>query len=298
MSNTTDKTQNYRLDLKLPSENGTYDEFTILLNDKDLIKQLEIQYGIHSSFMLMPGEKATLAVKYKTRGIEKWNYNPCNETGKARNVDVTVNTNFQEVDFPAGCLSPTQRDKSESGYELHWKAANLLSSASIGVSFPEKINPGPLVMRITFFAPVCLIFFFILIASITILHKINIHPMHYLFVASGFFAFHLLFAYLVDVIDVHIAFVLSSITTMLLVNLYMRAALGKTFPVLYSCGGQLFYLVLFSYSFFLNGITGLTIAIGSIMTLAVFMALTAKIDWDALFTKSESAELTENGAKV
>jgi len=46
---------------------------------------------------------------------------------------------------------------------------------------------------------------------------------------------------------------------------------------------QLAYLVLFSYSFLFNGVTGLTITLGAIMTLGLLMSTTAKIDWAEIF---------------
>ena len=107
--------------------------------------------------------------------------------------------------------------------------------------------------------------------------------MHYLFVTGGFFAFHLLFAYLVDLINVHLAFVITSIVSVGLVVSYLRAALGEQFPWKIAAAGQLFYLVLFSYSFFLDGMTGLTVTIGSILTLAMLMRLTAGLDWREVF---------------
>ena len=47
---------------------------------------------------------------------------------------------------------------------------------------------------------------------------------------------------------------------------------------------KLFYLVLFSYSFFFKGITGLTIAIGSVITLAILMRVTANVNWGEVFS--------------
>lgn len=38
-------------------------------------------------------------------------------------------------------------------------------------------------------------------------------------------------------------------------------------------------MVLFSYSFFFEGLTGLTITIGAIVTLALLMITTAKVNW-------------------
>ncbi len=148
---------------------------------------------------------------------------------------------------------------------------------------PEPLNPGPLSARITFFAPVCLLFFFVLVAAISIVCKVRIHSMHYLFVAAGFFAFHLLFAYLVDHVNVHLAFALAALATVLLVTGYLTAALGKPFPWKVAGGGQIFYLLLFSYSFFLKGMTGLTVTIGSVLTLAALMKITAKVDWFDFF---------------
>jgi inner membrane protein involved in colicin E2 resistance len=132
---------------------------------------------------------------------------------------------------------------------------------------------------------VCLLFFFVLVGTINILYKINIHPMHYLFVAAGFFAFHLLLAYMVGIINIHIAFVVSAVVSVLLVTSYLSAALGGRFPRAVAIGGQLFFLVLFSYSFFLKGITGLTVAIGSVVTLGVLMKVTAHVDWNEVFKK-------------
>ncbi len=41
--------------------------------------------------------------------------------------------------------------------------------------------------------------------------------------------------------------------------------------------------MLFSYSFFFTGYTGLAITIGAVLTLAFFMAKTARVDWETVF---------------
>ena len=55
---------------------------------------------------------------------------------------------------------------------------------------------------------------------------------------------------------------------------------------------QLIYLVLFSYSFFLQGMTGLTVTIASILTLVVLMFLTAKTDWQTVFKNRKTQVLS------
>ena len=79
--------------------------------------------------------------------------------------------------------------------------------------------------------------------------------------------------------------IMAALTSVVLVTSYLSAALGGKFPWKVAVGGQLFFLVLFSYSFFLKGTTGLTVAIGSVVTLAVLMRVTAKVDWDEVFTR-------------
>jgi hypothetical protein len=48
---------------------------------------------------------------------------------------------------------------------------------------------------------------------------------------------------------------------------------------------QLVFLVLFSYAFFFEGYTGLTVTVGAVLTLFVLMQLTARVDWGAVFAK-------------
>ena len=67
----------------------------------------------------------------------------------------------------------------------------------LGIVIPEKLNPGPVIESHNIFA-IDLGFFFLLVATITIVCRIPIHPMHYLFVAGGFCLPSLLLAYLVD----------------------------------------------------------------------------------------------------
>jgi hypothetical protein len=52
---------------------------------------------------------------------------------------------------------------------------------------------------------------------------------------------------------------------------------------------QLVFLVLFSYAFFFEGYTGLTVTIGSIVTLFVLMQATARVDWSRAFERGAMA---------
>ena len=46
---------------------------------------------------------------------------------------------------------------------------------------------------------------------------------------------------------------------------------------------QIVFLVLFSYAFFFEGYTGLTVTVAAIVTLFVLMQVTARVDWGRVF---------------
>ncbi len=85
---------------------------------------------------------------------------------------------------------------------------------------------------------------------------------------------------LVDLLPLTLSFVISAAVSLALVNVYLWKAAGAKFARI-SMLAQFAYMVLFSYSFFFEGLTGITITIGSILTLALLMAFTARMDWNA-----------------
>jgi inner membrane protein involved in colicin E2 resistance len=96
---------------------------------------------------------------------------------------------------------------------------------------PAKINPGPLASSISYFAPISLLFFFAFIFIVSTIKDIKIHPMNYFFLAAAFFAFHLLFSYTVDHINIYLAFILSSFVSVILVVSYMKLVVDKKFAM-------------------------------------------------------------------
>ena len=154
------------------------------------------------------------------------------------------------------------------------------------MDMPQKLQPGPLAGQIAYFAPVSLLFFFAVLFIIVTIRGIDLHPMNYAFLAAAFFAFHLLLAYLVDHISIHLSFIIASMVSVGLVVSYLRLVIGPDFAFREAAVAQFIYLVLFSYAFFFKGFTGLTITIGSIITLFVAMQLTGRIRWSELFAES------------
>jgi inner membrane protein involved in colicin E2 resistance len=115
----------------------------------------------------------------------------------------------------------------------------------------------------------------------------SLHPMHYWFLSAAFFAFHLLLAYLVDHLQVAVAFAVAAAVSVFLVVSYLRVVTGMRRAVREAGAAQLVFLVLFSYAFFFQGMTGLAITVGAVVTLFVMMQMTAAIPWDEVFAAPE-----------
>jgi inner membrane protein involved in colicin E2 resistance len=211
-----------------------------------------------------------------------------------------MKTDFDDFDFPENTLSPTSKRKlavsgganAASGWELNWDYTNLVSGFQVGLAMPQKLQPGPLAGRISLFAPVSLFFFFFLMFIITTIRGIELHPMNYFFLATAFFAFHLLLAYLVDHISIHAAFVICSAVSIFLVVTYLRLVVGARFALVEAGISQFIYLVLFSYAFFFQGFTGLAVTIGAIVTLFVVMQMTGRIKWAEKFAGAQPVPST------
>ena len=58
---------------------------------------------------------------------------------------------------------------------------------------------------------------------------------------------------------------------------------------------QITYLVLFSYAFFFEGYAGLTVTIGSIISLFVVMQMTGRVNWGELFAASGGKSVRRAG---
>ena len=268
-----------------PAAGAVYDDFKLLVNDKE-IERIDISSGrVVYPIRLSPGEKETIEVSYNSQGLDQWWYDFGENVTQVKDFVLAMNTDFDKIDFPQNSISPTEKTKKEKGWELKWQYSNLLTGVKIGMDLPRKLNPGPWVSQVTFSAPISLFLFFFLLFIFTTLRGINIHPMNYFFIGAAFFSFHMLLAYLVDHISIHAAFMIGSAVSIALVVTYMRLVVSNRFAFVEIAIAQFIYLVLFSYTFFFEGFTGLAITILCIVTLFVVMQFTGKVNWEEVSGK-------------
>ena len=292
--NPTAREEEFVIQLPFPAQQAVYDNVQLLLDDKPLAVTLSGSQAVARTRMAA-GAKSELHAAYRSQGLDSWRYTfsrantegsagrdntDGKEISQARDFHLLVKTNFSGFDFPENSLSPTEKRQTANGWELEWNYQNLVSGFDIALKMPQKLQPGPLAGRISYFAPVSLFFFFFLVFILSALRGNDLHPMNYFFLACAFFAFHLLLAYLADHISIHAAFLISSIVSAVLVVSYLRLVVDLRFAVLDAGLTQLIYLVLFSYAFFFEGFTGLAVTIGAILTLFVVMQMTGRIRWE------------------
>jgi inner membrane protein involved in colicin E2 resistance len=280
--NGTSQDQAVDFRLKFPAQKAVYDGLQMEINGQRVPFSTD-DSGTITYATLKPGDTASLQVAYRSQGLNSWRYQLGDGVAQARDFMLTMQTDFRDIDFADDTLSPTSKSVIPAGWELTWQYSNLIAGFQIGMTMPGRLQPGPLAGEISYAAPVSLFFFFFLMFIITTRRKIDLHPMNYFFLATAFFAFHLLLAYLVDHVSIHTAMAISSIVSVALVVSYLRLVVGLRFAALEAGTAQLIYLVLFSYAFFWKGFTGLSITIIAIMTLFVVMQATGRIRWSERF---------------
>jgi hypothetical protein len=270
-----------------PKRCTTFDEVAFAVNGTAVPLGGDVAKGATARLEVAPGAEVRLDVGYRSRGLDTWTYAFAEEgVAQVRDAQLVMTTDFDAVDFPPGTMAPSDKARTAAGWQLRWSFSNLVTAQRIGMDLPNRLNPGPLASRITFFAPVSLLFFLTVMVILGVTRGESLHPVNYFFLAAAFFAFHLLLAYLVDHVSIHAAFALASATSIFLVVSYLRVVAGMRAALLHAGAAQLVFLVLFSYAFFFEGYTGLTVTLGAIVTLFVLMQMTARIRWDDVFASA------------
>jgi hypothetical protein len=273
-----------------PSSEAIYDGFVFRVGDREAPAANDLSKGIVSRQALAGRGETPVEVAYQSRGLGPWTYAFSGAgVSQVRDFNLDMTTDFRAIDFPPGTLSPSSKALEGNGWRLTWSFESLVTGQRIGMDPPNKLNPGPFAARVTFFAPVSLLFFMTVMVMLGVLRGQSLHPTNYFFLAAAFFAFHLLLAYLVDHVNVHLAFGLASATSLFLVVSYLRLVGGMRFALAEAGVAQVVFLILFGYAFFFEGYTGLTVTVGAIVTLFVLMQMTGRVSWADEFGRGSPA---------
>lgn len=287
-----------RIRLPLPAANALFDDVALTLDGQPAPQQGDLGSELAATTTVAPGASVTFGARYRSRGVGTWTYAFAREgVAQVRDFELAVTSNVADIDFTSGSVSPSRRERAGQGDRSTWTFANLITGKEIGIVLPEKLNPGPFAARVTFFAPVSLLFFLTVMVMVGVTTRQPLHPMHYWFLSAAFFAFHLLLAYLVDHVSIPVAFAVATAVSMFLVVSYLRVVTGLGRAIREAAAAQFVFLVLFGYAFFFEGFTGLAVTIGAIVTLFVLMQMTARLSWDAVFGGDWTATGAQPGGR-
>jgi hypothetical protein len=277
------------IEFRFPDAAGIYDDFTLVVNGVERPEARRPSEGaVRLEVPVAPGDTVEYAVGYRSRGLDAWVYQPGEGAASLRDFTMAITTDFDAIDFAPSTMSPSAKARVGDGWRLDWRFRQVVTGQGIGLSMPTRIQPGELASALSFSAPISLFFFFLVVFVLATLRGLEIHPVNYLFLGGAFFAFHLLFAYLVDHLAVVPAFAVASVVSIALVTSYLRLVVSSRFAFVEAALAQLLYLVGFSLAHFFDHFTGLTVTVLSIATLFLLMQLTGRLRWAEVFTSRRS----------
>lgn len=271
-----------------PVADGIYDDFRFEIDGAERWDATPQSGQVTVRVPVEPDQTVAFGASYHSRGRDQFVVRPVSDwqASEVRDLNLTITTDFDEIDFPSQTVSPSSRTEAGTGHELVWDFRRLVTGRGMGVTMPKRIQAGPLGAMMALSAPISLGLYMAWITVLGLLKRVEVHPVNHLFLAAAFFAFHLLFAYSADHLPVEAAFALSAVTSVFLTTSYLRLVTGARFALVEAGIAQLLYQVGFSLAHFFDGATGLTVTVLGIGTLFFLMQLTGRIKWAEQFSRA------------
>ncbi len=284
--------RDYFVHTSLNSSDSIYTDISLAINGA---RQTDIMPLVkNEAIAVVPSAdgSVTLDISYGATGMEDFVYLVTEneaDIAQLKDFSLAVTTDFELYDFPSGMMSPTEKRVLDDGrHELVWKLSDSVTGKDIGLVIPNRLNPGEIVTRVSFFAPVSLLFFFVVLLMVSIVLGARLHPMHFFFLAATFFSFHLMFSYFSDKWDIYLSFAIAAAVSLALTVSYLMRVAPPKIARAYAPVTQFVYLVVFSFSFFFDGMTGIIVTICAVLTLFILMQITAHVDWDETFANKNA----------
>src|SRR5262249_7627079 len=138
------------LKLTLPVPDAIYDDLVVRADGQPLAATVA-GGAVFAGFNRPPGSVFRVDLGYKSQGLQSWHYAFTDNVAQVRDFVLQMRTDFAAIDFPPGTLSPTEKEREGRGWLLTWRYANVLTGYKIGMLLPQKLQPGPLAQRISYF---------------------------------------------------------------------------------------------------------------------------------------------------
>src|SRR5690606_27718440 len=97
-----------------------------------------------TAIAVRPGSVVQFGAGYASRGADVWSYVPGRGVQQLENFRMTLATDFADINFPAQTLSPTDKVRTDGGWNLAWDFKSTVTGRGMGMVLPEHIQPGEL----------------------------------------------------------------------------------------------------------------------------------------------------------
>jgi hypothetical protein len=110
------------LNFKFPTKGAVYDKFQFAVGGEE-VRDIDLHLGnITKNMQLSQGQSEDVEISYESQGLDVWSYDFGEDVNPVRNFNLVMQTDFDEIDFPQGSISPTHKEASSKGWKLTGQA--------------------------------------------------------------------------------------------------------------------------------------------------------------------------------
>ena len=207
----------------------------------------------------------------------------------------------------SGEYLPDFRQINEDGFQAEWKILYMnrnypqkwigdefrIEPSKFGVTFLIPVDEYQKTMRTAKYVLMFITFTFFTFFLIELLNRRAIHPIQYLLIGFALLLFYTLLLSLSEHFRFNFAYLISSLSIIVMISAYTKAVLKSNWQVLLIFG---FLSILYSYLFLILQLQDYALLMGSIVLffiLGLLMFITRGIDWFLIFKPQNTEKLSE-----
>ena len=248
-----------------------------------------VKSGINAVVKMDPKDSSTYQFKLSLnlKGSQLLYFSP---VGKV--TDINLSSDWPNPSFN-GAFLPDKREISEKGFKANWNILHLnrnfpqiwtgsqhtISKSSFGIDLILPVDNYQKSYRSIRYAILFIGFTFLVFFFIEVLNKVFIHPVQYILVGVALIVFYTLLLSFSEHMKYNLAFIISALSTLLLIAGYVKAILKSSQLSLLISG---ILTVLYTFIFVIIQLQDYALLIGSIgifIILGLVMYFSRKIDW-------------------
>jgi inner membrane protein len=245
--------------------------------------------GINARININPDDSSiyNFSLSLNLKGSQLLYFTP---VGKVTDINITsawTNPSFN------GAFLPDKRDVTENGFKANWNVLHLnrnypqmwisnkhtIQNSSFGIDLLLPVDNYQKSYRSIKYAILFIGFTFLVFFFIEVLNKIFIHPIQYILVGVALIVFYTLLLSISEHLKYNFAFIVSALSTLLLIAGYVKAILKSGKLTLLLSG---ILTILYAFIFVIIQLQDYALLIGSIgifIILGLVMYFSRKIDW-------------------